>query len=192
MSKRRKIIGGILLGILLGVVSLYRLRLYIAYPDLSLEEYRTCIASKAVKRAGLFLVTEAGVCVNYSVCKGLSDHIFCKEFRFSDPTGWRIADGLSKSNFDADELLMQQGGRGYLVIDDTNRWVKKEGESFHMLGGSDPNQAWRVEVNGITYFWWPMKGGKRLFPIDKDTFEYLGGDTYRDKDGIIRHNTRVK
>ena len=49
-----------------------------------------------------------------------------------------------------------------------------------------------IGLKDEAYFFTNEKGDGRFFEIDKDTFEYMGGDEYKDKNGYIYKNTRVE
>lgn len=176
----------IIVGLLVGLpLAYFRLTLYVSHPDLSVREYLTCVFSLEVKARGPFLITQTGVCVQAHICERFGGAISCRNREEDDYHGWKIAKGLSKGNFNFDWVQLKE--RGYEIIDDTNDWEYRDGRSYVRHGN-----AWFVDVNDTTYFWWPTKGNGRLFSIDRKTFEYKGNDVYQDKDGLIEKNTRAQ
>lgn len=53
-------------------------------------------------------------------------------------------------------------------------------------------EYWIINVGNTAYFWSAEKGDGRFFSVDKNSLEYLGRDLFRDKDGFIYKNTRLR
>ncbi len=149
------------------------------------EEYYGCAFSEVVKRDALFLVTKNRICVDREVCNRLGTFFTCKRMD-KIGRGWKVLRDDEINHFDF--LHLRMGEKGYVILQE------EQGLSYRAMTQLSfvywYNHAWIIDVNHNSYFWWPQKGNGRFFAIDKETFEYLGHDTYRDKNGIIEKNTR--
>ncbi len=154
-------------------------RILHSYPDYTYSTYLKCIEAEKIRDEGLFLITEKAVCITAPFCEKMKDDIECSDFKENDKDRiytWKVIKNINEHDVSYIQLKMNDSGFNY---------------SEEPLSNYRRN-AGIITIKGVSYFVWYTKGNSgRFFKIDKDTFEYLGNDQYRDKGGLIEKNTRV-
>jgi hypothetical protein len=139
--------------------------------------------------ASPFLVKKTGICTDCTseekkVCHE-AEEIHSGDYYKTTTKGVCVADYVCKY-LEGCESTHGGNGSWSILKDESPEMFKIEKVDIKGEG-----LAYIISSSKGDFFWWPTKGNGRMKNIDKTSFEYLGEEYYKDKNGIYHGNKEI-